>query len=367
MKSVRGFAVGDRIIGRAADSHADWCAAYGECGAYRFVGASAIGKLHLRENRPRDDAFAIRAAGVWLAVAVADGVGSRKYSRYGASFAVEALCEHLLREALGIATPSQPTSETPAPLEQETKPIQEEAPPASATKEEQASLPMPNFEVPPPVSPADEEVGMSGTLTWCWQHPTQDKEGEVSGGVPSLPPSDAGESIRRAFRRTRQDMEQFAQSQGLALGELHCTLLGMLLNTETGAVAVGHIGDGLIAALHPGLGARPLVEAPTPGEVGETYVLTQSDWENYLAVRALSPQEVEGIATFYLMTDGVADDCTHPPPQDIFQRWAKDMDREMRKEEPLPQTATRLLRWLATYQVKGSWDDRTLVVIMHRL
>jgi hypothetical protein len=36
----------------------------------------------------------------------------------------------------------------------------------------------------------------------------------------------------------------------------------------------------------------------------------------------------------------------------------------MRKKESLPQTATRLLRWLATYEVRGSWDDRTLVVVM---
>lgn len=55
----RGFVVGDRILGQTADSHADWCAAYGEWGGYRFIGASAIGKLHLRENRPRDDAFAM--------------------------------------------------------------------------------------------------------------------------------------------------------------------------------------------------------------------------------------------------------------------------------------------------------------------
>jgi len=138
----------------------------------------------------------------------------------------------------------------------------------------------------------------------------------------------------------------------------------MLLNTETGEVAVGHIGDGLVAKFHPGFGAKPLVEAPMPGEVGETYMLTQSDWEKYLAVRALSSQEAEGITTFYLMTDGVAEDCTHPPPEDIFQQWMRDIDREMRKDGPLPQTATRLLRWLATHEVRGSWDDRTLVLVL---
>lgn len=88
----RGFVVGDRIIGSTADSHADLCAGYGEIGMFRFVGASVIGKSHIRDGSPRDDAFAVRSAGEWLAVAVADGMGSRKRSRYGASYAVEALC-----------------------------------------------------------------------------------------------------------------------------------------------------------------------------------------------------------------------------------------------------------------------------------
>jgi serine/threonine protein phosphatase PrpC len=400
----RGFVVGDRILGQAADSHADWCAAYGQLGAYRFVGASAIGKLHLRDVRPRDDAFAVRSAGAWLAVAVSDGAGSRPQSRYGASFAVEALCEQLLREATGVTSPPEiQSAESASTADGNEKPTQVEsiAPqeaaahseggfPAQAAPKAEVSYPLPAFDVPPMSAPSDEAASTCGTLTWHWQPPAPNREGEApaepvapperrppaepaapaepapvgsAGALPS-PPPDLGECVRRAFQRTRQGLKGFAQSRGVALRELHCTLIGLLLNTETGAVAVGHIGDGLAAMFHPGMGAQPLVEAPTPGEVGETYVLTQSDWEKYLSVRALSPKEAEGITTFYLMTDGVADDCTHPPPEDIFQRWARDIDREVRKEESLPQTATRLLRWLATHEVRGSWDDRTLVVVM---
>lgn len=374
-----GFVAGDRILGLSADSHADWCAVYGQWGQYCLVGASAIGKLHLRENRPRDDAFAVRATSSWLAIAVADGVGSRPNSRYGSSFAVEALCEHLLREALGIAPSEHQTSEEPSTAQQqEDKPVQEETFTTSHQKgllpsllgrflnplqqsREQISLPV-SFDVPSLISPSDEQATFCGTLVWYFSPARQETKEKSS---EALSPSKVDEEmVRNAFRRTRKDMEQFALSRGFQLRELHCMLLGMLLNTETGAVAVGHIGDGLIAGLHLGLGAHPLVEAPTPNEVSATFVFTQSDWEKYLAVRAYSPEEAAGITTFYLMTDGVADDCTHPPPDDIFQRWAKDIDREMRKEEPLPQKATRLLRWLATYEVKGSWDDRTLVVVM---
>ena len=407
---MRGFIVGDRILGQSADSHADWCAGYGQIRAYQFVGASAIGKLHLREARPRDDAFAVRSAGVWLAVAVSDGAGSRKQSRYGASFAVEALCEHLLREATGVAPSSEAEpAESPPLADEDDKPTQVEpipqqtkeigatgglltrlrrrAPAETAPKVEIAH-PLPPFDAPSLVTPSDEAATICGTLTWHWQPPAKAStptSPPTSPTVPLLPtpgPSQEGREaegtrevsedekvewekcMRRAFQHTRQGIEQFAHSRNVALRELHCTLLGLLLNTETGVVTVGQIGDGLLAAFHPGLGAQPLVEAPTPGEVGETYVLTQRDWEEYLAVRALTPKEAQGITTFYLMTDGVADDCIYPPPEDIFQRWAGDIDREVRKDEPLPQTTTRLLRWLATYEVKGSWDDRTLVVVL---
>lgn len=399
MMTMRGFIVGDRILGQSADSHADWCAGYGQIRAYRFVGASAIGKLHLREARPRDDAFAVRSAGAWLAVAVSDGAGSRKQSRYGASFAVEALCEHLLREATGVAPSPEGESAEPPPIaDEDDKPTQVEpipqqtkevvatggrwtrllkrAPAETAPKEE-VDHTFPPFDAPSLVTPSDEAATTCGTLTWHWQPP-------ANASTPTSPPAprlqgeegtrmegEEDEKVRReecvrlAFQHTRQGIEQYAQSRNVALRELHCTLLGLLLNTETGAVTVGQIGDGLVAALHPGLGAQQIVESPLPGEVSETYVLTQSDWEEYLSVRALTPKEAKGITAFYLMTDGVADDCIYPPPEDIFQRWTQDIARELRKDEPLQQTTTRLLRWLATYEVKGSWDDRTLVVVLH--
>ena len=96
----RGIIVGDRLISNV-DTHADWCAAFGSCQQYDIVGASAIGHLHVHQQLSRDDAFLIRTADEWIAVAVADGVGSRRSSRYGATYAVGALCEFLLRAIQG--------------------------------------------------------------------------------------------------------------------------------------------------------------------------------------------------------------------------------------------------------------------------
>jgi len=374
----QGVVAGDHIVipceererrEGAADSHAPWRAAYGRLGKYRFVGASAIGKWHRHEGRPRDDAFAVHAAGVWLAVAVSDGVSSRLSSRYGASFAVQTLCERLLQEALGIFSQEPPQTDVSSPLEEE--PAQEESPSCplcgSTTSRALSKTEEPKTEEPVPLlSCADTLPIKEQANAWStWSVYDLSLVRSVSEGMAteaSQPSSVSEEAVRRAFRHTRGDLQQFADKHGFSLQDLHCTLLGLVLNTETGAFAVGQIGDGVIAALHPDHGARRLVEAPMPPEAGQTYVLTQSQWETYLDVKAYPSEEAEGWTTFYLMTDGVADDCIYPPPEGIFERWARDMDREVRKEG-LPQTACRLLHWLATYERRGSWDDRTLVVV----
>ncbi len=77
----------------------------------------------------------------------------------------------------------------------------------------------------------------------------------------------------------------------------------------------------------------------------------------------MTGEEVKRFSTLYLMTDGVANDCQYGPPTDILKRWANDMDREIRLIQSLEKTAERLKNYLATYQARGSFDDRTLVVI----
>lgn len=274
----RRFSIGDPIPSQLTDKHIDMRANSARLGRYCVAGASVRGRLHKYNKVPRDDAFAVRSNGTWLAVAVSDGVGSRKLSRYGASFAVNRLCTRLFYR-----------------------------------------------------------VAKSGRA-----------------GLKKV--------MYDAFGSARADIEQFALKQNILLEDFHCTLLGLTLNIETGVVGVGHIGDGLILGLTEEKEAIPLVEPPVPDEVGATYVFTQDNWELYFCFEALPSEKAREFKTFYLMTDGVADDCQCGPPPDILQRWANDMDREIRIFSPT-KTAQRLKRYLATYQVKGSFDDRTLVVV----
>lgn len=243
-----------------------------------MIGASVRGRLHEYNETSRDDAFAARCNGRWLAVAVSDGLGSRPLSRYGASFAANKLSTRFFHSVTQL-----------------------------------------------------EYHGLE-------------------------------ETVHNAFHKTREDIERFASQQNTPLEDLHCTLLGLILNVESGVVGVGQIGDGLILGLTDEKRAITLAKPPAPDDVGATYVFTQTNWEQYFHSVGLSVDKAESLKTFYLMTDGVADDCQYGPPTDILQRWANDMDREIRMFPPM-KTAQRLKRYLATYHVKGSFDDRTLVAV----
>src|SRR5262245_13594959 len=103
------LSLGDRLTPPDVEVHPDRRAAFADLGGWRLLAASAVVAGHLHENRPRDDAFAARTLAACLAAAVADGVGSHSHSRFGAAFAVDYLCRHLLR----LATAGQATASTP--------------------------------------------------------------------------------------------------------------------------------------------------------------------------------------------------------------------------------------------------------------
>jgi serine/threonine protein phosphatase PrpC len=170
--------------------------------------------------------------------------------------------------------------------------------------------------------------------------------------------------VLQAFKNTRAGIEQFCIQHRVKPEDIHCTLLGLISNTVTGEVSVGQIGDGLILGLDSNGEARPLVEPPSPGEVGVSYFLTQLDWGKYLMVKDITKEETANLNTIYLMTDGVADDCQYGPPADILTLWARDIDREIRSSSitSLKEAENDLKAYLNTYKAQGSFDDRTLVI-----
>ena len=68
-KDMSGFVIGDRSLRLSGDTHSAWLASHAQVGSYLVVGASAVGQIHLARGLPRDDAFAVRCMGPWLAAA----------------------------------------------------------------------------------------------------------------------------------------------------------------------------------------------------------------------------------------------------------------------------------------------------------
>jgi len=306
---------GDARLATLGADHPDWAAAHGRAGAWSVVGVSAVGKSHLRDGLRRDDALLAGGVGPWVAAAVADGAGSAALSRFGATVAVRTVCEALLEGA--ALWRGEPVTEMDVP--------------AFAT-----ALPA-----------ACEEGAVWATRSW---------RRSVS---PASPPLSA-EAMKRAFTAAHEQVRRSAQALHTGPEKLHCTLLAVLLDTSDGALVVGQVGDGAILCHTPDAGGRWLVEAPSTGQAGESYFLTQPDWEHYFAAASLELPDA-GAAVF-LMTDGVADDVTYPP--NTIEWFTSQMTTQLRQPGSPVDRAAGLLRWLAGYKVQGSFDDRTLLVLM---
>ena len=331
MNDKTSFRIGDKIIPRELkDRRENELGDSAQADHFCIVGASVRGKLHHHNDTPRDDAFAACFIGKWLAVAVSDGAGSRPLSRHGASCLARRLCTRLLEAA---SVHNIPAHHTPIKFMTRNK----------------------NNVLIPHLSHEEDRTTqqMAGLVAHNDKLRNNDRDSLNS-------------VMWKAFRQTRSDLDGFASKIGFRLDDFHSTLLGLLLNIKTGEMCVGQIGDGLILGLDDKKEARLLAEPPTTDDPGASYFITQDDWEQYLYTREITGEEVEHFSTFYLMTDGVANDCQYEPPPDILKIWANDMDREIRLVPSLQVTAERLKNYLANYKAKGSFDDRTLVVIYRK-
>ena len=340
---------GDSIINRPEDQYGDENTLGFASDGYSVVGASVRGRMHIRNEVPREDAFAVYRRHHWLAIAVSDGVGASKYSRLGATFAVNKVCENLLDQIGGISNARKGIMQR---LSREAEPVQEQL--ERAIRE-----------------------GLRNTAEGLRKHADSltealESQEQVDRSYPAasaeLDTSDASGAEGRVEETVEQGesvvQQQDVPSTGrrVALDDLHCTLLTLMLNLKTGAMALAQIGDGLILGLTESLDAVPLTDPKVPGQTGQTYVITQKDWERYCSIKVMTGDRSREYATLYMMTDGVADDCQYGPPEDILQRWAKDMDSEIRKYD-VRTTEERLRAYLNEYHAKGSYDDRTLVAV----
>jgi serine/threonine protein phosphatase PrpC len=344
---------GDQTPNRPEDEYPNECSLGLTLGQFHLIGASVRGRMHIRNETPREDAIAVYHKGDWLAVAVSDGVGSSKYSRLGASCAVNRVCQNLFAQIGGFTAARKGIIPW---FIREAEPKQEQ---------------LEELMIEGMRSTANDLKEFAESLAKSLERREDVTTSEVPSSIAISTSEESGangreEKITREVESPKQRLDSPLEYNTVALNDLHCTLLVAILNLKLGTMALAQIGDGLILGLTGALKAIPLIEPQMPGQTGQTYVITQKDWERYCSVRVIPGERSKDHVTVYLMTDGVADDCQYGPPEDILQRWANDMDSEIRKYS-VETTRERLSKYLNDYQVKGSYDDRTLVAVYRRI
>ncbi|MCC7495290.1 MAG: protein phosphatase 2C domain-containing protein [Fimbriimonadaceae bacterium] len=293
---------GDTLLASAGSRHPDQVWLHQAHGPWQILGASAVGQAHRRDDTPRDDALCAGGAGPWLVAAVADGAGSAALSRFGATTAVRTAVEVLLD-----------------------------------------SLPMP---------PGDENqvAGLPDCLTVARQRNVR-----YDADQPT-------EVLRATFQQVHRQVGRAAEAMQAPASKLHCTLLVAALQVESGQLLVGQVGDGAIVYHDPANGGgRLLLQPPSSSQAGETYFITQPDWPARFDAQAIEAVAAGGIL---LLTDGIADDVTCPPPDDVLTRFSGQMTAQLLRPLPPAERAAALLRWVDGYRASGSFDDRTMLALL---
>lgn len=421
---AHGFCVGDRPLLGRHEHHPPWMQAFASSDPVTAVLASAIGRLHQAHRRPREDAATVHACGRWIAVGVSDGVGSRPYSRFAATHTadtlsrklIEAVIQDAAEEPADAAPPASPSS-CPAPngavppanthpvTFSPNQPRRRRIPPRQLL-----SQPLPDWMKRwrrrpqvwrrrvrrwlgrrrwiPPVwhrhllkrwrrarvaeAPPSSPWRRASTEFW-WLPPeppspmgasasSSQSSGaeatEVPGSTPNL-----CEVMRRSFEATHRQLQHHAERLGLSLSELSCTALALLLDTQTGELVAGQVGDGAILALRSSGEVQELLSPPETNDPQATFTLNAPDYATKLAVGQVSPAPCDPFEALFVMTDGLAGDLLYSKEPGALKTWARQVHLNLR-HSPTPEVAAAgMLRWLAGYEVPGSWDDRTLVVL----
>lgn len=288
------------------DADSDWCEAPD---GFRVLAGSQKGRSHWHVGSARDDDFAVDYQHGWNFLAVADGAGSRQFSRQGSKLA----CQFAADRIFSLITPE----------------LEAQA---------QAFVRAPND----------------------------------TNAYVTFKRSIYGTLVQTIFD-AKTLIEKEANQSNHKPGDFATTMLCALVKKfdEGWCIASFMVGDGAMALYDARHGVRVLGD-PDEGEYGgQTVFITMSEvWEdpNKLMNRVRVTAEPDFTALF-LMTDGVSDPKFETTNQlankDRWKALYDELRPEILSEPNAPKAAERLAcEWLTFYS-EGNHDDRTLVV-MHR-
>jgi hypothetical protein len=206
----------------------------------------------------------------------------------------------------------------------------------------------------------------AGAAPPCCAAPAAGPQQAMNDGPGAPAPADLAAMMRESFVKTYLGLRAHAASIGLDLADLGCTALGLLLNVESGRGVAGQVGDGAVLGLTGRGRVSELVEAPESEDLQSVFTINRPSFAEHLAIQPVAPSPGDPYVTYFAMTDGVASDLLYAPNPEDLDHWGQAVDHNLRTAASPTQASAAVLNWLATYRVKGSWDDRTLVVLTRR-
>jgi len=295
---------------------------------FRIVGARVRGKKHKHDGTNCDDWFEADTSGAWTVIAVSDGAGSKKFSRIGAKESCRAAADHL-KARLSDHLLAYREAWTPQTFERD--------PETGTFREEDLEL----------VQQALHEALHKGHEA-------------VQAAANTRNAGERAEEYRSILGRD------------LTANDLSATLL-LAVHTvievegqDYSFVLSCQIGDGASCVIRRN-GTVSVLGVPDSGEFsGETEFLTSKKFLDSNYTWRKTYPFFGPIRALLVMTDGVADDYFPADPEmrrlldDLIDNKVMGAPSEDAEEMKVDD---RLRNWLDTYYVRGSFDDRTLVVL----
>ena len=266
-------------------------------GEFRAFGASVRGLVHKHEGTHCEDWFEIETAGDWTIIAVADGAGSKKFSRIGAKESCITAVQYL-KESLPLHL-----------TDFKTKLAWQDS-------------------CNPKINPEDIDVNIKTA-----------RDAVTKAFVSSC------ESLQN-YTNDSANQEKFDKVLGrkFIVDDLACTLnIAIHYPSKWGSMIIGcQIGDGLIGIVMPDGQSNVLSESDSGGYAGETKFLVS---EGMCKDDVLLPRTeifADSISALLVMTDGVSNDF-FPDKGSPTRLWAEllvngipDVNVDLSNADPNP-------------------------------
>jgi hypothetical protein len=292
-----------------------------------IIGARVRGKKHKHEGTNCDDWYEFSTVGEWNIIAVSDGAGSKKLSRIGAKVACREAVDYLRGKLSDFRLkPREQWSAEDFARDQDSGAFQE-------TDLEHIQL-----AIHEAIVEAHMEIERAAKI--------------------------------RAFGEKAAIYEEYL-GHAVQAEDLSCTLL-LAVHTlvpykdkNYSLIMTCQVGDGMSAAID-GNGSLQILGIPDTGEFsGETdFVTTKKIFKKEYLGRKTFPffSPLKGLM---VMTDGVADDYYPPNPElaRLYEDFRQLSVSTQEGENDRENRSETLRHWLDTYYIRGSFDDRTMVVL----